>query len=405
MSRTDAPTTILCMSSYFKGNPFLEEAKRLGAHVILLTVEELKEEAWARHAVDEFYYLQSPGLSRQPDTTYAVSYLARDRVIDRIVALDDFDVETAADLREHMRLAGMTASQARYFRDKLAMRVQAEARGVPIPEYVHVLNYDNLRAFMARVPGPWVLKPRGEASAMGIRKIHDAEELWRRLDELGDRQSSFLLERFLPGDVYHVDSVVWDGKVVFTSSNKYGMPPMTVYQGGGVFATSTVPYTSAEDQALASINREVIGAMGMHRGVTHAEFIRAHEDGHFYFLEIAARVGGAGIDQMVEHATGINLWREWAKLEIGQARGQGYTPPAPRHDYAGLLISLARQEWPDTSAYDDPEIVWRLHKKNHVGFIVASPDHTRVQQLLGDYAVRVAQDFTASAPPLEHAPH
>jgi hypothetical protein len=116
-------------------------------------------------------------------------------------------------------------------------------------------------------------------------------------------------------------------------------------------------------------------------------------------------VGGAGIDQMVEHATGVNLWREWATLEIAQARGQGYAPPAPRHGYAGLLVSLARQEWPDTSAYDDAEVVWRLHKKDHVGFIVASPDYARVQQLLGEYAARVAQDFTASAPPLEHAPH
>ncbi|MGL4650312.1 MAG: ATPase, partial [Caldilineaceae bacterium] len=65
----------------------------------------------------------------------------------------------------------------------------------------------------------------------------------------------------------------------------------------------------------------------------------------------------------------------------------------------------AHQEWPDTSAYNDPEIVWRLHKKNHVGLIVRSPSHERVQELLGSYAERIARDFTTSAPPLEHAPH
>ena len=397
--------TILCISSYFKGNPFLQEAKRQGAHVILVTIEELKNDLWAREAVDEFFYLQVPGLSKQPDTTNAISYLARDRQIDRIVALDDFDVETAADLREHLRLPGMSSSQARFFRDKLAMRVQAQTRGVPIPEFVHILNYDRLRSYMAHVPGPWVLKPRSEASAMGIKKIHHPDELWARLNELGDRQSFFLLERFIPGDVYHVDSVVWDGRVVFVATNKYGMPPMTVYHGGGVFATSTLPYESAEEQALESINREVIGAMGMERGVTHAEFIRSYEDGRFYFLEIAARVGGAGIDQMIEHATGINQWAEWAKVEIAQARGEVYQPSPQRRDYAGLVVSLARQEWPDTSAYNDPEVVWRLHKKNHVGFIVASYDYGRVQYLIGDYAARISQDYLASAPPLEHAPH
>ena len=193
--------TIICISSYFKGNPFWQEAKRQGAHVILVTIEELQNDPWAREAVDEFFYLQVPGLSKQPDTTHAISYLARDRQIDRIVALDDFDVETAADLREHLRLPGMSSSQARFFRDKLAMRVQAQTRGVPIPEFVHVLNYDRLRSYMAQVPGPWVLKPRSEARAMGIKKIHHLDELWARLNELGERQSFFLLERGIPGDV------------------------------------------------------------------------------------------------------------------------------------------------------------------------------------------------------------
>lgn len=398
-------TTILCMSSYFKGNTMLQELKRQGVHVIFVTIQELQDEPWAREAVDEFFVLPVPGLSKQPDITHAISYLARDRHIDRIVPLDDFDVETAAELREHLRLPGMTSSQARFFRDKLAMRVQAQARGVPIPEFVHVLNYERLASFMAQAPGPWVLKPRSQASAMGIKKINHADELWPLLNELGDRQSFFLLERFIAGDVYHVDSAVWNGKVVFASTNKYGMPPMTVYQGGGVFATSTLPYDSAEDQALESINREVIGAMGMDCGVTHAEFIRSAADGRFYFLEIAARVGGASIDVMIEHATGVNLWREWAKIELAQVHGEPYSVQPSKRDYAGLMVSLARQEWPDTSAYSDPEIVWRLHKKHHVGFIVASPHHQRVQQLLGDYAGRVAHDFTATAPPLEKAPH
>ncbi len=61
---------------------------------------------------------------------------------------------------------------------------------------------------MAHVPGPWLLKPRAEASALGIRKIAQPEDLWRSLDELGDRQSYFLLEKFVPGDIFHVDSIV-----------------------------------------------------------------------------------------------------------------------------------------------------------------------------------------------------
>ena len=396
-------TTILCLSSYFKGGAFLEECKRQGCHTILVTSQDLEHESWPRDAIDEFFVMPFNTLFKQPDITHAIAYLARTRKIDRIVPLDDFDVETVADLREHLRMPGMGGSTARFFRDKLAMRVQAREEGIPVPAFVHVLNYDDLRAYMSSVPSPWVLKPRSEASSMGIRKVNSAAELWPLLDELGDRQSYYVLEQFVPGAVFHVDSIVWNKKVLFTTTSQYGSPPMTVYQGGGVFATSTLPPHSPEDQALQALNRETIAAMGMVRGVTHAEFIRGaggETAGEFYFLEIAARVGGANIDLMLQHATGVNLWAEWARLELAHLRGEEYQLPAlPPRQSAGLIVSLARQEWPDTSAYADPEIVWRLHKAHHAGFIVADPDHARVQSVLADYVTRVAQDFTATAPP------
>jgi biotin carboxylase len=395
-------TTILCLSSYFKGGAFLEECKRQGCHTILVTSQDLEHEAWPRDAIDEFFVMPFNTLFKQPEITHAIAYLARTRQIDRIIPLDDFDVETVADLREHLRMPGMGGSAARFFRDKLAMRVQARDEGIPVPPFVHVLNYDGLRAYLNSTPPPWMLKPRSEASSMGIRKVNRAEELWPLLDELGDRQSYYVLEQFVPGDVFHVDSIVWNKRVLFTVTSQYGSPPMTVYQGGGVFATSTLLPHSPEDQALQALNRETIAAMGMVRGVTHAEFIRGEADGEFYFLEIAARVGGANIDLMLEHATGVNLWAEWARLELAHLAGEEYQlPPLPPRQAAGLIVSLARQEWPDTGGYCDVEIVWRLHKAHHAGFILASPEHGRVQALLADYVTRVAQDFTATAPPKE----
>lgn len=395
-------TTILCMSSYFKGGRFVEECKRQGCNTLLLVKESLRDEPWPRAAVDEF--LMMPSLFKRQDVIHGVSYLARERQIDQIIALDDFDVEMAAELRDHMRLPGFGASQARYFRDKLAMRTQAAAHNIPVPPFVGIFNYERLREYMDRVPAPWVLKPRSEASAMGITKIHHPDELWSHLHELGDRQSFFLLEQFLPGDVYHVDSVIDKGQVQFAATSKYGLPPMTVYQGGGVFATSTLPYGGEEAEALQAINRDLIQAMGLDVGVTHAEFIRSHADGRFYFLEVAARVGGAGIDMLVEHATGINPWAEWARVEVARLRGEAYTLPTTKAHYAGLIVSLARQQHPDTSAYNDPEIVWRLNKEHHVGMIVAAPDYERVQQLINNYAARIATDFATSAPPMDHAP-
>jgi biotin carboxylase len=393
----DDQPTVLCLASYFKGNAFMRMCKQLGARVILVAKEEVKDEHWARESIDEIFLM--PDLTKRPDIFYAVSYLARERQIDRIVPLDDYDVETAAALREHLRTPGMGETTARYFRDKLAMRVQAQDSGIPVPAFVHVLNYERLRMFMAQVPPPWVLKPRSEAGSVGIKVVHNAEELWRTLDTLGDRQSYYLLENFIPGAVYHVDTIISERQVLFNIAHRYGKPPMQVFQGGGIFTTATLPYDDPETTALFALNRQVIEAMGMVRGITHAEFIGAETDGQFYFLEAAARVGGANIDELVVAATGINLWEEWAKIELAHLRRQPYELKSHRQEYAGLILCLARQQWPDLSAYTDHEIVWRLeHKAHHAGLIVASHLPERVRDLLQSYEQRFAGDFLAVLP-------
>lgn len=387
--------TIFCVTSYEKGQEFLRTCKAIGCRVYLLTVENLKNGDWPRQAIDEMFFM--PEELPLPDLLNAVSYAARTRKIDRIVALDEFDMENVSAIREHLRIPGMGLTTVRYFRDKLAMRTRAKEAGVNVPEFVHVLNYDDLREFMGKVPSPWLLKPRSQASGIGMKKIQRAEELWPWLDQLGDRQSNFLLEQFVPGSVYHVDSVVSEKSVLFADVHAYGVPPLDVSHAGGVFTTRTLERESEDARALRVINQRLVDALGLMRGVTHGEFLKAHADGRIYFIEIAARVGGAYISDVVDAASGINLWREWAKLEVGAGK-EPYVLPPNRQDYAGVIVSLARQEQPDTSAYNDPEIVYRVKKYHHAGFVVKSSDPARVKELLDSYSRRFASDFLASQP-------
>jgi biotin carboxylase len=390
------PLTFLCITTYEKGQEFIRECKRQGCRVILLTAEKLRDADWPRESLDDTFYL--PEEISLPDIVKAVTHLARTRRLDRIVALDEYDMEAGATLREHLRLPGMGLTTMRYFRDKLAMRMRALDRDLRVPDFVPVVNHDDIRYYLDHVPGPWVLKPRQEASAIGIKKIHAAGELWPVLEQLGDKQSSFLLEKFVPGEVYHVDSVVSENEVVFANVSKYGKPPMNVAQGGGVFTSFTVARGSDADSSLRATNRDLIAALGLVRGVAHAEFIHAHADGNFYFLECAARVGGAYINEMVEAATGINLWREWARIEVAGGDGS-YRLPMAREEYAGVILSLARQQDPDTSAYNDPEICLRVKKHHHAGMVLRSPDPNRIPILLEDYARRFAEEFLAVEPP------
>jgi hypothetical protein len=396
---------ILCIASYFKGNPFLEQCKREGCHVILVTLEPLLGKPWVRDCIDEVFAV--PSLSDRRTVVNSVSYLARTRDITRITPLDDYDVETAAHLREHLRIPGMGETTARYFRDKLAMRARAQDRGIAIPEFVHVLNHAKIHRFLATVPAPWLLKPRSEASSVGIKKFDRAEDVWKCIEELGDLQSSYLLERMIPGDVYHVDAIVSERQVVFAETHAYRKPLFElVHQGGGIFATRTVRRGSEVEKQILETHAKVIEHLGLVRGVTHTEFIRGREDGKIYFLETSARVGGAHIAELVEASTGLNPWKEWAKIEISQG-DEPYVLPPHRKDYGGLIVSLARQERPDTSAYDDPEIVWRLDGQppHHVGLIVRAGDPERVESLLEQYEPRISRDFMATLPAAREATH
>jgi biotin carboxylase len=393
------PVTVLCIASYEKGHEFLRECRRQGCRVLLLTSLSLKgEAAWPTESIDEIFYMPDERKEWDADEMIrAVSYLARTEEIDLIVPLDDFDLEKAATLREHLRVPGLGETTTRHFRDKLAMRHRAAEAGIRVPAFAHALNRRRLEEFTRSVPGPWLLKPRTEASATGIKKINSREELWPALDALGDRDSFHLLERYLPGDIYHVDSIVSEREIVFAQANRYGHPPLDVAHGGGVFNTRTLAPDSEDSRRLLAANARVLEAMRLLRGVSHTEFIKAREDGEFYFLETAARVGGAHIVELIEAARGVNLWAEWAKIEIDRGRGN-YRLPALRDDHAGLIVSLARQQRPDTSRYDDPEIVWRLDKPSHVGLIVRSDSQERVEQLLDSYARRFAHDFLATLP-------
>ncbi len=394
----ERPITILCVTCYFKGAQFMRAAKALGCTVYLITAKKLEHKEWPRESIDEIFYVpQDHDDWNMEEVIRGLAYMFRSRKMDRIVALDDYDVEKAAHLREEFRVPGMGQTRARLFRDKLAMRIQAADEGIPVPPFTATFNYDDLRAYAAKVEGPWVLKPRSAASAIGIKKINSINDLWPILDKLGDKQYTYVLEKFLPGDVFHVDSLIDGDEIVFARASKYMNPPMEVAHEGRVFRSHTVKFGSKDEKELLKINKKVLKALGLKRGASHTEFIKSHADGEFYFLETSARVGGANLVEMVEASAGLNLWTEWAKIET-RRKGEKYDLPKTNDDYSGIIVTLAKQLWPDTTAYNDPEIVWRMKMENHVGLILRSDSQAKIIELLEGYAQRFYKDFFMSMP-------
>lgn len=385
----------LCISTYFKGEDFLRSCKAQGNNVFLLTKKKLEFEAWPWEAIDEVFYIED---WNQNDITKGIAYTFRTIKFDRFVALDDFDVEKVALLREHFRMPGMGRTTAHYFRDKLAMRVKAQSEGVNVPEFTDLFHNDDINAYADRVSPPWLIKPRLEASATGIKKIHSKEELWQIINDLGDERDNYLVEKFAPGDVYHVDGLNVDGKVKFSKVSKYLDTPFEVAHGGGVFRSASCEIGSKTEKALQQMNAEVMKAFGMQFGASHTEFIQSKATGELFFLETSSRVGGANLAEMVEYASGVNLWAEWAKIEDANLRQIAYKLPKVKNQYAGIVVSLSRFEHPDTSSFTDKEIVWRMNKPWHIGLIVVSDSSERVMELLDNYTQRIANEFHASAP-------
>jgi biotin carboxylase len=398
------PLNIICLATYFKGADFIRECKAHGCRVILITKEKVLKEDWPRESLDDLFAV--PNDAGPALFIDLLSFLARRMKIDRVIALEEFDVVTAALMREHLCLPGLSSSGAKVFRDKLSMAVHSRRAGIDVPEFVPLVNLEEVDEFMQHVPGPWVIKPRSDVSAIGIRKVSEPEEVRSAMHEMNEREnlreraSYYVLARFVAGEVFHVDSVVNDGKVVFAGTNQYGRPPMQVAHQGGAYVSRTLERGSADEKVLLATNKKLIRALGLERGATHAEFIKSDADGKFYFLEIAARVGGAYISDVLEAASGVNLWREWARLEIADGKGRWKIAPS-RKEYAGIILSLAKQEAPDTSAYADEEIIYRVKKRHHAGLIVRSPRLDRVNELLDNYSQRFVEDFVAIEPPPE----
>ncbi|AWI26512.1 ATP-grasp domain-containing protein [Flavobacterium pallidum] len=394
----DDTKTFICISNYFKGADFMIELKELGNTVFLVTSDKLRDKPWPFEYLDEVFYMDGQDTDwNMEHLLLGVQGLMKSNKIDGIVALDDFDVEKATYLREHLRIQGMGQTTGRYFRDKLAMRMRAKSCGISNPNFCSLFNDHDINTFADTVLPPWVLKPRSEASASGIIKVHDKESLWMHINEMGNNRFKYLVEQFRPGDVYHCDSLIVDGKIVFSITSRYLATPMEISQGGGIFRSANIEYGSEDDKAIKKCNEQVIKGFGLKHGAAHSEYIKCKDDGKIYFLETSSRVGGAHLAEMVAAASGINLWKEWAKIEDALVKEKAYKLPKVRKEYAGIVLTLSKFENPDLSSFSDDEVCFQVPLEYHAGLIVNSDKQQRVLELLDDYADRLVRDFATVA--------
>ena len=107
---SNRPLNIVCLATYFKGADFIRECKEHGCNVILITKEKMLREDWPRESLDDL--IAVPNDAGPALFIDLLAFLARKARVDRVIALEEFDVVTAALMREHLCLPGLSSSDA-----------------------------------------------------------------------------------------------------------------------------------------------------------------------------------------------------------------------------------------------------------------------------------------------------
>ncbi len=247
--------------------------------------------------------------------------------------------EPLAELREQLGVPGVPLETARNFRDKARMKDVLRAAGVPCARHALAETFTEAKAFADHVGYPVVVKPpAGAGSVATFRAASDAEladALAAAAPAPGD---PVLLEEFIVGDEYSLETMSIDGSPVWHSLTHYLPTPLDVVRHPWIQWCVVLP-REVDDPRYDDIKRvgtEALAALGMTTGLTHMEWFR-RRDGSVAVSEVAARPPGAQITTLVSRSTDTDFVHAWAQTMV-----EGTFDPPTRKYAAGVAFLRAQ---------------------------------------------------------------
>ncbi|PRZ14891.1 ATP-grasp domain-containing protein [Laceyella sediminis] len=236
--------------------------------------------------------------------------------IDRLLALSEFDLIQAAELRSRFRIPGVDREQVKLFRDKVSMKERLLAKGLSVPRFLDLRDSEEAIRFAAEVGYPLILKPRTGAASQGVYKV-DTEADLRRLLQAIDI-TDYECEEYVDGPIYHVDGVIHQQQLLFVRPSRYIHTCLDFNHGQPLGSVMLPP--GEQNDTITLFTKQVLQALGLERGIFHLEIIMRH-DSEPVFLEIGARIGGGEIPFLFKDLYGLDLVKEWVDLELDQFKG------------------------------------------------------------------------------------
>jgi len=248
---------------------------------------------------------------------------------ERVLGLSEFDLLTAARVRETYEVPGRDTDATLNFRDKQRMKEVLSATGALVPRYRSVQSVAEVAAFAAELGRDVIVKPRRGAASVGCMLLPAGADVYAMLAgvDVGDYEA----EEFLHGPVWHVDGLIQRDEILCSRASRYINTCYDFMRGRPL---GSVVHSGGEAEEITTFAERCLRHLGLRNSAFHLEVIQTSAGPAF--LEVGARVGGGEIPFVFRDVYGIDLVGDWIRMELGQ---QPRTVPGRNHaEHAGFLM-------------------------------------------------------------------
>ncbi|MCU1719025.1 acetyl-CoA carboxylase biotin carboxylase subunit family protein [Pseudomonas sp. 5P_3.1_Bac2] len=233
--------------------------------------------------------------------------------VDQLIALSEFTLEIAAQVREALNIAGDGPQQVAVYRDKARMKEILKAQGLCVPAFARCESVVQVLSFARTIGYPVIVKPVDGAASIGVEKALDEHALHNLLQHID--LARYEIEAFIEGQTYHIDGLVEvDGSVPFQVVSRYINSCLDFAQAQPL--GSVIIQESPLRSQIEAFSKQVVSALQLRCTAFHLE-IFVQPDGSLVFLEIGARVGGSEVPHLINKVFGINLYEHWLRRLAG----------------------------------------------------------------------------------------
>lgn len=231
--------------------------------------------------------------------------------IDRIDSLNEYWLETEAQLRTDFNINGLKTSDMRKIKRKSIMKQIFIKAGVNVAPGKVAHTIIEAKRLVNETGYPIVAKPDVGVGAAKTYKIHNLEELERFFAQ--KTPINYIFEQFIPGIICSFDGLTdRDGNLVFYTSHRFSQGIMETVNNDDVIYYYSLREIPAD---LEEAGRKLVKSFDVRERFFHFEFFRTPEN-CIVALEVNMRPPGGLTTDMFNYANDINIYKEWANIIV-----------------------------------------------------------------------------------------